>query len=99
MKIKKHKQRVEAILRSNPASRDNNNILLAIIWTDECIAKGLNFKYILAHLLQGKLSPPEAIFRASRKLQETNPELRGKKRNQRMLKQIEVIEEIVTFDE
>lgn len=96
-------ERVKEILINNPEAKDNDNLLLAMIWTDDLV-KGEYSSYEVLYLLsKGSLTNPESIRRCRQKLQEEIPELRGEKYNQRH-KELEPmikneIKEMGSFDE
>jgi hypothetical protein len=74
---------VKFILERSPESRDNDNILLWIVWKKEypIIEKDVEaFKMLF---ITKKLPSMESITRARRKLQELHPELRGLKYDKR----------------
>jgi hypothetical protein len=95
--IKEKRQIVEAILKRNIPSRDSDNVLLAEVWRDEYALKSLDDDGYIAFLVSlhlGQLSTPESITRVRRKLQETNPLLRGDKYKKRHSLQETVKEEL-----
>ena len=75
---------VEKLLIKHPILRDNDERLMAFIWADY-IGKQENmngpetWKDIIRLLAKGKLPSHESVSRCRRKLQETNPKLRGEK--------------------
>ena len=87
-KIKNALLTVENILIVKPALRNSDNRLIANYWAIEIGAKnleGLTAQDFLKLFSEGKLTPPESITRARRKVQEENPALQGevyKKRHQ-----------------
>ena len=91
-KIKSVKNTITKLLTSNKSLRDNDNQLLAIIWYNEAVRQNqeLTAKEFLVLLGQGKLSNPEAITRARRKIQQQNTELRGKNYQGRLKEEIDV---------
>lgn len=84
--MKTAKERVEHLLRKTPHLRDDDNKLIATYHYNEIGAENvqkmpaMEFLHLYA---DGKLTSSESIRRVRAKLQETNPELRGKKYNRR----------------
>ena len=84
----KTKDIIEKILIEKPHLRDNDNLLIAAYWWRELRQKnidpnkinGLEFMQMFAH---NKLTNIKTIERMRRKLQEENPDLRGKVYNTR----------------
>jgi len=79
---------VEYRLIQNSLFRDNDQLLIASIWSTEMKRAGFQPRertaYELLDLLaNNKLPNPESIRRCRQKLQELKPELRGKKYKQR----------------
>ena len=75
---------VEYRLAQNSLFRDNDQLLIASIWSTEMKRSGFYPSQHTAHellelLANGKLPNPESIRRCRQKLQELKPELRGKK--------------------
>lgn len=79
--IVKVKDKVEYLLVRYPLLRDDDNKLIAKIWYSE--TDTVTARDFLVSLGSGELCSSEAITRCRRKLQESNPELRGEKYNQR----------------
>ena len=80
--IKQTKLIVEALLQEKPYLRDNDEKLIAEVWHKESAkirALDGSVSDFLRDLWNGKLTRPESITRARRKLQEERPELRGDK--------------------
>ena len=77
MKILKHKNIVERILTQYPDSRDCDKKLCARFWHWETETKQITQPFLKAYFL-GKYTNAESIMRCRRKLQENQPELRGK---------------------
>ena len=84
----KTKDIIEKILIEKPHLRDSDNLLIAAYWWRELRQKnidpnkinGLEFMQMFAH---NKLTNIKTIERMRRKLQEENPDLRGKVYNAR----------------
>ena len=77
---------VKLILEKDPLTRDSDRHLLYLYWSNELISKGYSTGTFLNNLLSGKVSCPETITRARRKVQAENPELRGKRYKERIEK-------------
>ena len=74
-------------LKESPATRDDDALLCATIWYEEAKRKGLlndGLAFLMAYS-RGEFTPAETITRSRRKIQEMNPELRG--RNYQIRKQ------------
>ena len=104
MKILDKKDIVIKLLESNTALRDSDSRLLAECWRIEAEQRGhdLNEKSamtFLSWIYNGSLSKPESITRARRKAQELYPNLRGKVYQERHMKEIDVIEDLIQFGE
>lgn len=86
--IKSTRERIVKILKEKPHCRDNDNRLTANLWNRELLdmkkppteITGFTF---LDYFAAGKLTHPETIRRTRQKIQEEQPELRGKKYDQR----------------
>lgn len=93
MKIKF--EQVKAVLESMPDARDNDNLLMAVIWEKQVAQKGFQIAAMTAWnlmkmMVDGHLSSTESITRARRKVQELHPELRGANYNKRQGNQADV---------
>jgi hypothetical protein len=66
------KELVRQLLEQYPQTRDNDNLLMSLIWRKE--SNLLNFFH---RLESGKLTPAETIRRCRQRLQLDHPELRG----------------------
>ncbi len=77
-KVLKVKPVVIKVLTENEESRDDDNILILAVWSDQALMEIKEFADLKNMLLSGKLSPPATIIRSRRKLQVNNPSLRGK---------------------
>lgn len=74
-------------LRESPETRDDDGLLCATIWYYEAKSQGLlndTMAFLFAYS-KGKFTSAETITRSRRKVQEMNPELRG--RNYQIRKQ------------
>jgi hypothetical protein len=67
------KELVRQLLEQYPQTRDNDNLLMSLIWRRE--SHLFNF---FSRFECGKLTSPETIRRCRQSLQKANPELRGK---------------------
>ena len=81
--------KVKTLLARNKETRDNDFYVLYWIWRDEFeqlkVNERLNVDFdktniinVLSLLKQKELSHPSAVMRARRKVQESEPQLRGK---------------------
>jgi hypothetical protein len=67
------KELVRQLLEQYPQTRDNDNLLMSLIWRRES-----NLFNFFSRFECGKLTSPETIRRCRQSLQKANPELRGK---------------------
>ena len=86
--IIKTKKIVEGYLSSYPYLKDSDERLIATIWNEELLKKGISTKEIsgydfLTYFAKGELTNPESIRRSRAKLQEENVHLRGLKYKER----------------
>lgn len=65
---------VRELLETNPATRDNDYLLMVTIWKQQ--ANLLNF---FSKFVSGQLVSPESIRRARQRVQQVHAELRGTK--------------------
>lgn len=80
MKILTKKAIVEAILLQYPSARDNDNLLLSLIWKFQLREMRVYTMEMFFDLLaEGKLHHFESIRRCRQHLQEKSPYLRSKK--------------------
>lgn len=91
-KIKSVSNTVLGLLKKNSALRDSDDQLVATIWYNEVVKNNpdISAKEFLVLLGQGKLSNPEAVTRARRKVQQKNSELRGSNYQGRLKEEINV---------
>ena len=90
---------VEKFLTKYPLLRDNDDRLMANIWADyigrqENMDGPETWKDIIHLLAKGKLPSYESISRCRRKIQQLNPELRGKKWTERQRRAKKIRKEI-----
>jgi hypothetical protein len=83
------KELVRQLLEQYPQTRDNDNLLMSIIWRKES-----NLFNFYSRLESGKLTPAETIRRCRQSLQKANPELRGKMYELRQKHQAKVKKEL-----
>ena len=78
--IKRIKPLVKELLQDFPLTRDNDNLLLLKVWAeqDNTLRKEKLFSDFSVGMIAGKYMKFESISRARRKVQEENPELRGR---------------------
>jgi DNA-binding protein Fis len=82
-------------LESNPKLRDSNELLYYHYLKESGYDVNKPVKMFLQDMEKRKIPYLDSISRASRKIQEENPELRGLKWGKRKLKEVEVREEII----
>lgn len=78
-KVKSLQGEIEVLLRNSDRLKDNDNAIIANIWSKEIDLNELTAFEFLKIFSQGKLSSVESIVRARRKLQEENIAFRGRK--------------------
>ena len=88
----KLKKKIRTILEKQPSTRDNDNLLIAMIWSSE--TKETFTDEFLKQLAYGELTSSESIRRTRQKLQEENENLRGELYNERQRKGKEVSQTI-----
>ena len=81
-------EKVKQLLTENSSLRDNRTDLVAIM----LMYKGLNF--FDATLVSKNFTKAASIVRASCRIQQTTPELRGKEYKNRQLRQDEIKKEL-----
>jgi hypothetical protein len=80
--------KVKQLLREDPDFRDDRALLVSyMLWQ-----QGMSFKD--ANLIANNFTKAASIVRASCRIQQTTPELRGKEYNNRQLKQDEIKKEL-----
>ena len=67
------KELVRQLLERYPQTRDNDNLLMSLIWRGES-----NLFNFFSRFECGKLTSPETIRRCRQSLQKNHPKLRGK---------------------
>jgi len=83
------KELVRQLLEQYPQTRDNDNLLMSIIWRGES-----NLFNFYSRLESGKLTPAETIRRCRQRLQLDHPELRGTMYDLRQKHQAKVKKEL-----
>lgn len=81
---------IKALLTQYTDLRDSDDMLVAWIWktqVDKMNYPQLSADKFLQMMAKGMFPSSETITRTRRKVQEENPELRGKKYNERQAKQ------------
>ena len=76
-KVKELNETIKDLLEKYPRLRDNDNALIANVWSMEVNLNDLLADEFLTLFSNGKLSSSESITRARRKVQEDNKNLRG----------------------
>lgn len=92
--------KVKDILTRYPETRDSSNQLLARYYKFHCPepVQYITAEEFLNYLASGELDKMEVVTRASRKLQQEYPELRGKLWEKRQIKETEVRDEVRTWE-
>ena len=90
---------VKKLLAESPRYRDNDKLLIARIWWEEMKSKGIDpekatARQLMDLMVDDRVTQPDTIKRARRKVQEHFPNLRGIIRTHRMQKQNKVKESI-----
>ena len=90
---------VKKLLAESPRYRDNDKLLIARIWWEEMKSKGIDpekatARQLMDLMVDDRVTQPDTIKRARRKVQEHFPNLRGIIRTHRMQKQDKVKENI-----
>jgi len=83
------KELVRQLLEQYPQTRDNDNLLMSIIWRGES-----NLFNFYSRLESGKLTPAETIRRCRQRLQLDHPQLRGTMYDLRQKHQAKVKKEL-----
>lgn len=99
--LKSAKSIVKYFLELDPELRDSDNRLIANVWArqlggSEALANMTAFA-VLKAFADGELLSPESIRRTRQKLQELNPELRGKTYEVRHEKEKDIRAEIRNY--
>lgn len=96
-KLKNAKKRITELLTLKPELRDSDERLIANLWYSQMgkeRVNGMDAKEVLRLFSEGQLVSPETIRRCRQKIQEQNPELRGKSYKARQKKGVETKQEI-----
>ena len=93
-KLKWVKQKLEG----NPSLRDSNERLYYHYLMESGYNMSKNVKDFLKDMESRKITYLDSISRASRKVQEENPNLRGETWSKRKIRAMEVREEILTIN-
>ena len=98
MNILKVKDLVYKVLEENPIARDQDNILVGMVWyiqlNNMAYQGDRDFMTILGI---EELSKYESISRCARKIKEDNPGLRGSNYTERQQEQTSVVRQIRSF--
>ena len=95
--IKKLEEKVEFVLRKYPETKDNDQMLVSLVWMYHLgrdRTKDLSAWELLTMLSRKELPNFESIRRSRQKLQELNAELRGETYKDRHKYEVEVKDEI-----
>ena len=90
--MKKIKPQVKEILTENAKSRDNENLLVMLVYEKFYFVTRFDFLYTIFKLIDGNLLPSiQTIQRYSRQIQSENKELRGElwEKRQRVQKPVQ----------
>ena len=70
---------VRGTLERHPPARDNDRLLITMIWELQSMAycKNISYRNFADDFISGRYASPESIRRARQKLQALYPELRG----------------------
>ena len=96
--IKKIAGTVERLLLDEPTLRDNDSKLVANVWYALIKVEGMSAMEFLRAYADNKITPADTITRARRKMQEDNPDLRGKKWEERHILANKVRREVHTWN-
>ena len=97
--IKKVEDIVTSILKDEPRSRDNDDILCVCVWYNQIghQIEHLSAKEFLKKMASGDFYKAESIMRCRRKLQELHQDLRGKEYEKRRKNAVKVKDELQTM--
>ena len=100
MNILKYKDIVFDLLSKHPVLRDNDKLLISLVWNTQLEQKDYEgSRDFLDVMLLGYLAKPESVTRARRKIQEDNPLLRGKTHGKRQEEQSNVLNQLNQWEE
>lgn len=100
MNILKYKDIVFQLLSSSPMTRDNDTLLISLVWDVQLKQKDyVGSRDFLDVMRLGYLAKPESVTRARRKIQENNPLLRGKTHGKRQEEQLNVLNQLNQWEE
>jgi hypothetical protein len=94
--FKRIAKKVHSILSEHPEARDDDRILLSLIWAEE--TSFMSSTSFLTELMEGKITTPETITRMRRKIQEKHEPLRGDKWKIRHQMEAVVCQQLTFFD-
>jgi len=98
MNILKIKELVHKILEEHPMARDNDNILVGLVWHYQLNQIGYRGDRDFLTILEiDELSKYESISRCARKIREDNFSLRGGNYSERQQEQTSVVRQIRSF--
>ena len=100
MNILKYKDIVFDLLSKHPVLRDNDTLLISLVWNTQLEQKDyIGSRDFLDVMQLGYLAKPESVTRARRKIQEDNPLLRGKTHGKRQEEQSNVLNQLNQWEE
>ena len=88
--------KVFSLLTDEPETRDDDRLLMALIWKKETAAT--TAEALFKELIEGKLSHSESVCRMRRKIQEKHPNLRGKTWDVRHKMEGAICQQLTFFD-
>lgn len=100
MNILKYKDIVFDLLSKHPVLRDNDTLLISLVWNTQLEQKDYEGSRDFLDVMRLKyLAKPESVTRARRKIQEDNPLLRGKTHGKRQEEQSNVLNQLNQWEE
>ncbi len=88
-------EKIMELLTSTPPLRDDDNKLIATLWSDEINSDIRSANDFLVEFYSGRFTKTETIRRTRQRLQELNPYLRGSKYKSRQKYQKKWVSEIM----
>lgn len=101
MKLRYSKKKVTKILKKFPHTRDNDMALISIVWNYELGGKEKTEEMTgfdcLCKVARKELSNPVSLWRCRQKIQQENPDLRGKNYKERQKHSKNVKSQIINW--